>query len=183
MDDQSNGSDRENYMDLKLHFCNDPTGWRYLIPTLINLPESQFQWEICRFPPGLTQAHILLKSSTFSYVPPRCEEYVAEWLDIYCLEELSSKVELYWWGLSELTIESTQLSPLKPEHNGFILDLVSRYPQMSLRALLVKRGLGQTDRLKLYQVLSTSKQTLEQLEWNIPELPTWSKLNLRSILS
>jgi hypothetical protein len=158
-------------MALKLHFCNDPTGWRYLIPALLDLPESQFQWESCRIQSGLTLAHQLLESDNFSFVPVGSEEYVAEWLDVYGLEKLSQKVELHWWGKTDLNLESTQIPTLKPDINGWIFGLISRYPQHSLRSLLVRRGVHPIDRLKLRQILNHSAQILRQLHWMLPELP------------
>jgi hypothetical protein len=155
-------------MALKLHFCNDPTAWRYLIPTLLNLPESQFQWEFCRVRAGLTLAHQLLESDNFSFVAIGSEEYVAEWLDLYTVEKLSQKVELHWWGKTDLNLESTQIPTLEPDLNAWIFGLMSRYPQHSLRS---KRGLHPIDRLKLRRILNDSAQILIQLHWTLPDLP------------
>jgi hypothetical protein len=158
-------------MALKLHFCNDPTGWRYLIPALLDLREAQFQWESCRIRSGLSLAHQLLESDNFSFVPVGSEEYVAEWLDLYGLEKLSQKVDLHWWGKTDLNLASTQLPTLKPDINGWLFGLISHYPQLSLRSLLTKRGLHPIDRLKLRQILTDAAQILKQLYWTMPELP------------
>jgi hypothetical protein len=158
-------------MALKLHFCNDPTGWRYLIPALLDLPESQFQWETCRIRSGLTLAHQLLESDNFSFVPVGSEEYVAEWLDLYGLEKLSQKVELHWWGKTDLKLKSTQLPTLKPDINGWIFDLMSRYLQCSLRSLLRTRDLHPIERRKLRLTFENSAQILNELNWTLPALP------------
>jgi hypothetical protein len=158
-------------MALKLHFCNDPTGWRYLIPSLLNLPESQFQWETCRIRSSLTLANQLLESDNFSFVPVGCEEYVAEWLDVYGVEKLSQKVDLHWWGKTDLKLESTQLPTLKPDINGWIFDLMSRYLQCSLRSLLTTRDLHPIERRKLRLTFENSAQILNELNWTLPALP------------
>jgi hypothetical protein len=169
-------------MALKLHFCNDPTGWRYLIPALLDLPESQFQWETCRIRSGLTLAHQLLESDNFSFVPVGSEEYVAEWLDLYGLENLIQKVELHWWGKTDFNLESTQIPTLKSDINGFIFSLISRYPQHSLRSLLVRRGVHPIDRLKLRQILQNARATLQSRHWVISELPV-PVVGLQSLLT
>jgi hypothetical protein len=158
-------------MALKLHFCNDPTGWRYLIPSLLDLPESQFQWESCRVRSGLTLAHQLLESDNFSFVLVGSEEYVAEWVDLYGLEKLSQKVDLHWWGKTDLNLEFTQLPALKPDINGWIFDLMSRHPQRSLRSLLTTRDLHPIARRKLRLIFETSAQILSRLNWTLPTLP------------
>jgi hypothetical protein len=169
-------------MALKLHFCNDPTGWRYLIPSLLNLPESQFQWETCRIRSSLTLANQLLESDNFSFVPVGCEEYVAEWLDVYGVEKLSQKVDLHWWGKTDLNLESTQIPTLNPDINGFIFGLMSHYPQHSLRSLLVRRGVHPIDRLKLRKILQNARATLESRHWVISELPV-PVVGLQSLLT
>jgi hypothetical protein len=169
-------------MALKLHFCNDPTGWRYLIPALLDLRESQFQWESCRIRSSLTLAHQLLESDNFSFVPVGSEEYVAEWLDLYGLEKLSQKVDLHWWGKTDLNLESTQIPALKPDINGFIFGLMSRYPQHSLRSLLVRRGVHPIDRLKLRKILQNTRATLQSRHWVISELPV-PVVGLQSLLT
>jgi hypothetical protein len=158
-------------MALKLHFCNDPTAWRYLIPSLLDLPESQFQWETCRIRSGLTLAHQLLESDNFSFVPAGSEEYIAEWLDLYGVEKLTQKVELHWWGKTDLNMESTQIPTLKPDINGWIFGLISRNPQRSLRSLLTTRDLHPIDRRKLRLTFDNSAQILNELNWTLPALP------------
>jgi hypothetical protein len=169
-------------MALKLHFCNDPTAWRYLIPSLLDLPESQFQWEICRHPTGFTLAHILLESDNFSFVPIGAEEYVAEWLDGYGLAKLSQKVDLHWWGKTDLNLASTQLPTLESDINGWIFGLISRYPQHSLRSLLIRRGLHPIDRVKLRQILQSARKNLESHHWAMADLPV-SAGGLQSLLT
>jgi hypothetical protein len=158
-------------MALKLHFCNDQTGWRYLIPSLLDLPESQFQWESCRIRSGLSLAHQLLESDNFSFVPMGSEEYVVEWLDLYGLEKLSQKVDLHWWGKTDLNLESTQLPTLKPEINCWIFGLMSCYPQRSLRSLITTRDLHPIERRKLRLTFENSAQLLGRLNWTLPTLP------------
>ena len=99
-------------MAVTIHFCNDPTAWRYLIPALLDLPVSQFRWETCRHPTSLTLARVLLESSAFSFVPAGGEDYVAEWIDIYGLEKLSQKVTFQWWGTTALPVNAIQMPPL-----------------------------------------------------------------------
>jgi hypothetical protein len=158
-------------MTLKLHFCNDPTAWRYLIPSLLDLPESQFQWETCRIRSSLTLANQLLESDNFSFMPVGCEEYVAEWLDVYGLEKLSQKVDLHWWGKTDLKLKSTSIPTLNPEINRFILGLISHHPQRSLRSLLTTRDLHPIDRRKLRLTFENSAQILNELNWTLPALP------------
>ena len=169
-------------MALKLHFCNDPTGWRYLIPALLDLPESQFQWESCHIRSGLFLAHQLLESDNFSFVPTGTEEYVAEWLDVYGLEKLHQKVDLHWWGKTDLNLESTQLPTLKSDINGWLFGLMSRYPQRSLLSLLVRRGLHPIDRLKLRKILQDARETLQSRHWVISDLPV-PAIGLQSLLT
>ncbi len=161
-------------MAVTIHFCNDPTAWRFLIPALIDLPVSQFQWENCRHPTALTLARVLLESSTFSFVPVGAEECVAEWIDIYGLEKLSQKVTFQWWGTTALPVNSTQMPPLTTDIDGFVFSLCSRYPQTSLRSLLIRRGLHPIERLKLRQIMLDAGVTLAQCGWQIPALPTRS---------
>jgi hypothetical protein len=158
-------------MAVTIHFCNDPTAWRYLIPALLDLPVSQFQWETCRHPAGLTLARVLLESSTFSFVPAGAEEYVAEWIDIYGLEKLSQKVAFQWWGTTELTVNVTQMPPLTTDIDGFVFSLSSRYRQTSLRSLLTRRGLHPMERLKLRRIMLDVGGTLSRYGWQIPALP------------
>ncbi len=158
-------------MALKLYFCNDPTAWRYLIPALLDLPESQFQWETCQIRSGLTLAHQLLESDNFSFVPIGAEEYVAEWLEQYQLQKLSQKVDLHWWGQTSLNLASTQIPTLNTEIDLFILSLISRYPLRSLRSLLTTRSLHPIERCKLRQILNNSRQILEKLNWTLPAMP------------
>jgi hypothetical protein len=159
-------------MAVTIHFCNDPTAWRFLIPALLDLPVSQFQWEICRHPAGLTLARVLLESSTFSFVPVGAEEYVAEWIDIYGLEKLSQKVAFQWWGTTVLPVNATQMPPLTPDIDGFVFSLSSRYRQTSLRALLTRRGLHPMERLKLRRIMLDATVAIAQSGWQIPVLPT-----------
>ncbi len=169
-------------MALKLHFCNDPTVWRYLIPTLLDLPESRFQWETCRIQAGLALAHELLESNNFSFVPVGSEEYVTEWLNFYGIEKLSRKVDLHWWGNTDLNIESTQLPNLKSDINGFIFELISRYPQYSLRSLLARRGVHPVERVKLRQILQNAREILESRHWVVSDLSV-PAIGLQSLLT
>ncbi len=168
-------------MAIKLHFSNDPTAWRYLIPALLDLPESQFHWETCQIQAGLSLASELLKSDNFSFVPAGSEEYVGEWLDMYGLEKLSQKVELHWWGNTDLKLKSTQLPALEFDIIGFIFSLISRYPQQSLLSLLVRRSLHPIERLRLRQILQDARATLEphHLVIDLPASPT----GLQSLLT
>jgi hypothetical protein len=158
-------------MHLELHFCNDPSAWRYLIPTILDIPESQFPWVICRFQQNFTFANELLKSTSFSFVPAGAEEYVSYWLNSYGLEKLKEKVTLHWWGETDLEISSTHLHPIDPESNGLILDLRSRYPQQSLRSLLVKRSVNPVTRAKIRHILENLAESFEKSDRKTPLLP------------
>jgi hypothetical protein len=158
-------------MALKLHFCNDPTAWRYLIPALLDLPESQFQWEACRIQSGLTLAHQLLESDNFSFVPVGSEECVTEWLELYGIDKLNQKVDLHWWGKTDLKLKSTLIPTLNPDIDLFILGLISHHPQRSLRSLLTTRDLHPIERRKLRLTFENSAQILNELNWTLPALP------------
>jgi hypothetical protein len=158
-------------MRLELHFCNDPSAWRYLIPTILDIPESQFPWVICRFQQNFTFANELLKSTSFSFVPEGSEEYVSDWLNSYGLKRLKEKVTLHWWGETDIEISSTHLQPIDSESNGMILDLRSRYPQRSLRSLLVERSVHPITRAKIRHILENLAESFEQMNHTIPPLP------------
>jgi hypothetical protein len=178
LDDQSIHVDRTSQLHLEqeLHFCNEQGAWRYLIPALLDLPQPDFNWDVCRFPQGFSMGHCLLESSCFSFVPTGLEEYVTQWIEIYGLDNLTQKISIHWWGEAVLSLPSTQLPRHDSVTNGFILDLISKYPLLSLRALLVERGMHPIDRLKLRQVLDSSGDLLRGLGWKVPVLPNQYKL-------
>jgi hypothetical protein len=165
-------------MLVELHFCNDPSAWRYLIPALLDMPESQFPWAICRFPQNFALANELLKSTSFSFVPIDAEEYVSDWLNSYGLENLKEKLMLHWWGETDLEICSTRLRTLQPESNGLILDLMSRYQQRSLRSLLVERSVHPVTRSKLRHILEELTVSFKQIDRILPPLPPPYNLDL-----
>jgi hypothetical protein len=158
-------------LNQELHLCNEQGAWRYLIPALLNLPQPDFNWEVCRFPQGFSMGHCLLESSCFSFVPAGLEEYVGQWIEIYGLNNLTQKISIHWWGEAALNLPSTQLPRHDSTTNGFILDLASKYPLLSLRGLVVERGLHPIDRQKLRQVLNSSADVLSGLGWQVLPLP------------
>jgi hypothetical protein len=159
-------------MPLELHFCTDRSGWRYLIPALLHLYESPFQWEACRHPQGFTLAQTLFRDKTFSFISSGCEEYVSQWLEIYG-ENLQQKAKIHCWGATSANVPITMLPPLDPAPNGFILDLKSRHPQRSLSSLLVERRIiHPLEHLKLHKIMLDSARILIPLNWTLTSLPT-----------
>jgi hypothetical protein len=146
-------------MPVTLHFTNESSAWKYLIPALFNFDESDFSWETCRFSQGfLLASQQLLKEGQqiFTAVKPGCEPYVEKWLKLYGAP--SSNIVIYCWGTAdEPLIEALpyiQVPPLPDDLNGFLLHLRSRYPSRSLKSLLEERAVPLRDRIRLRSVLS-----------------------------
>jgi hypothetical protein len=152
-------------MPVTIHFSNETSAWRYLIPALFNFTEaSSFSWEVCRYSEGFLDADQALfkeNQNVFSFVPPGCERYAAKWLKLHGAP--SSEIIVYCWGTGqESLIESApliQLPTLREDLNGFLLHLKSIHTLRPLNSLLNERAVHPRDRILLRQILSEQLTT------------------------
>ena len=144
-------------MSLTIHFSNETSAWRYLLPALLTFSESQFTWERCRFSEGYLDADQALlrdNQNIFSSVPLGCESYVAKWLKLH--QAPSPDINVYAWGCFDpplVGIPFIQLPRLTDEQNGFLLNLKSLYPHRSLSSLTNERSVHPRNRIYLRKLL------------------------------
>ena len=144
-------------MPVNIHFSNETSAWRYLLPALLTFTESHFSWETCRFAEAYLDADKALlrdNQQIFSYVPPGRESFVAKWLKLNGAP--SADINVYAWGCYEpplAGIPFIQLPRLRSDQNGFLLNLQSLYPHRSLCSLTNERSVHPRNRIHLRKLL------------------------------
>lgn len=144
-------------MPVNIHFSNETSAWRYLLPALFNFTESHFSWETCRFSEAYLDADKALlrdNQNIFSFVPLGRESFVARWLKFNGAP--SSDINVYSWGCFEPSLKGIpfiQLPRLRDDQNGFLLNLKSLYPHRSLCSLTNERSLHPRNRIHLRKFL------------------------------
>jgi hypothetical protein len=144
-------------MPVTIHFSNETSAWRYLLPALLTFSESHFSWETCRFSEAYLDADKALlrdNQNIFSFVPLGRESFVAKWLKLNGAP--SSDINVYAWGCFEpslVEIPFIQLPRLRDDQNGFLLNLKSLYPHRSLSSLTNERSVHPRNRIHLRKLL------------------------------
>jgi hypothetical protein len=157
----------------RLYFSNDLTAWRHLIPSLLHVNNSKFNWELCMYPQSYALARLLLDADSFSFVYPGHEKYVADWLAAYGTT-IQDESDLIWFGTNSIGIQSYSLPKISAQCNGFLLCLQATFPSTSFRSLLNNREVPPLDRVLLRQHLEKSGKILQSLGFPIPLLPARS---------